>query len=486
MKRTPLLLIYLIGTLLLSYTAFRAYQLSFTHDESFTWHNYINNGSVIDILTGNPPAANDHILNSLLMKLFSSLWGNNAFVLRMQSLLAHFLYIICTIGLVSRFKNKWYALASFILLNVNPYMLDFFSLARGYALGNGFLMASIYFIYKYYDNPSKKYLVASMLSIALSVISVFTMIYTFISIIFALNIIILLKLHKKNNLVHIVKVWSKENKPIGIITIVLIILCFIPIRRLIVFHALYWGGQTNLWHDTVLSLIEGSLYNQGYATHLMTMVAYLLTFIIVVSMIFVIKDLLRKSSTQHTIILLLSIFMLLMPMLISQIHHWIANGKYLIWRSTIFYVPLIMWVCVVFFDYFSKKKESFVSVVFVWVFAGILLFNFTESLNFKYVTEWQYDACTKEMLNNLKEDIEKTNVKTPVNLGIHWFFEPTINFYRETQNLKWLDPVNRNGFDMPADYYYIFKYQSKYLDENHKISVKQYPVSETILAKTPK
>ncbi|MCU0600181.1 MAG: hypothetical protein MUE70_13110, partial [Desulfobacterales bacterium] len=134
----------------MGYTASRAYLLSFTHDESFTWLNYVNQASLIDIITINPVImANDHILNSLMMKFFSSFLGNNQFVLRLQSLLAHLLYIICSIGLVSRFNNQWYALGSFILLNVNPYMLDFFSLARGYALGNGFLMASMYFIYQY-------------------------------------------------------------------------------------------------------------------------------------------------------------------------------------------------------------------------------------------------------------------------------------------------------------------------------------------------
>jgi hypothetical protein len=102
------------------------------------------------------------------------------------------------------------------------------------------------------------------------------------------------------------------------------------------------------------------------------------------------------------------------------------------------------------------------------------------------ITEWKYDSSTKAMLNDLKEDIDKNNVSTPVNMAICWFFDPTINFYRESQNLKWLKPVNRHGFEVPADYYYIFLNDSQYLYENNKAIVKQYPVSGTTLAKTPR
>jgi mRNA-degrading endonuclease HigB of HigAB toxin-antitoxin module len=107
-------------------------------------------------------------------------------------------------------------------------------------------------------------------------------------------------------------------------------------------------------------------------------------------------------------------------------------------------------------------------------------------MNFNYVTEWKYDANTKAMLKDLKEDVDKTNIQTPINMAIFWFFDPTINFYRESQNLKWLNPVNRNGFDTPADFYYIFASDSDYLSKNNKIIVKRYPLSGNILAKTPK
>jgi hypothetical protein len=490
MIRTPLLLIYLTGILLLGYTAVRAYNLSFTHDESLTWQNYVNHASVINIITIRPVVmANDHILNSLLMKTFSSFLGNNEIVLRIQSLLAHLLYIICSIGLVNRFKNKWYALGSFILLNVNPYMLDFFSLARGYALGNGFLMASIYFIYKYRDKRSKHYLLMSMISAALSVISIFTMIYVYLAIVFTLNIIILKNVFEENDSKHMLKKWWKANLPIVITTIGLIVFCFVPVWRLVSFHELSsCGGQANLWSDTVLSFFEGSLYQQGYMYkyRLLDIIPYLFALIAVTSLIFVTVNLFRKNTALKMPSLLLSVSMLFIPLLASQMHHWLAGGNFLSWRHTLFYVPLMMWVCVLFFDFFSKQTKSIFSHILLWIFAGFLLFHFVKSINFNYVTEWKYDSSTKAMLKDLKKDIDQNNVQAPINMAICWFFDPTINFYRESQNLKWLNPVNRNGFAVPADYYYIFTSDSDYLYKNNKIIVKQYPVSGNTLAKTPK
>jgi hypothetical protein len=43
----------------------------------------------------------------------------------------------------------------FLLLNLNPYMLEFFSLARGYGLALGFMMCSIYFCLRYLESRER-------------------------------------------------------------------------------------------------------------------------------------------------------------------------------------------------------------------------------------------------------------------------------------------------------------------------------------------
>ena len=50
-------------------------------------------------------------------------------------------------------RNPWFRLGGFILLNTNPFVLDFFSLARGYGLAGGLMMASLYCLMRYMQSP---------------------------------------------------------------------------------------------------------------------------------------------------------------------------------------------------------------------------------------------------------------------------------------------------------------------------------------------
>jgi hypothetical protein len=70
-----------------------------------------------------------------------------------------------------------------------------------------------------------------------------------------------------------------------------------------------------------------------------------------------------------------------------------------------------------------------------------------------------------------------TNRATPnkINLGINWIFEPTINYYRISRNLKWLNEVNRNGVEGNFDFYYVFPEDTSAI--KLKKELKKYEVS---------
>src|SRR5687768_13699820 len=92
-QNPAVLLCFFLGFLLLGYTSYRAYVLSFTFDESFSYTAYATR-TVPEILGFYLPTANNHLLNSLLMKLSDNLFGNHPFALRLPNLLAHAAYLI--------------------------------------------------------------------------------------------------------------------------------------------------------------------------------------------------------------------------------------------------------------------------------------------------------------------------------------------------------------------------------------------------------
>jgi hypothetical protein len=125
-----------------AYEVFRALHVSFTVDEAQTYIRYLSSDA-LSIFSFN--SANNHFLNTLLAKVFSMIGGNQEFMLRIPNLLGYALYLVFAFLLLNKFVSRTTAVFGFLLLNLNPYVLDFFSLCRGYGLSLGFLMASLYF-----------------------------------------------------------------------------------------------------------------------------------------------------------------------------------------------------------------------------------------------------------------------------------------------------------------------------------------------------
>lgn len=131
-----------LSSVFISYEVARALGVSITIDEAVTFLIYIKSG-LLSLFNFNE--ANNHFLNTLLAKIFSTIGGNHDFVLRLPNLLGYVIYLAFAWLLLKRFIRGTMGVLGFVLLNTNPYVLDFFSLCRGYGLSLGFLMASLYF-----------------------------------------------------------------------------------------------------------------------------------------------------------------------------------------------------------------------------------------------------------------------------------------------------------------------------------------------------
>ena len=75
--------------------------------------------------------ANDHPLNSILVWASTWLFGNSEFIIRIPNVLAGGVYLAATARLVHGARLKVLAFAICVL---QPYLIDYFSLARGYGL----------------------------------------------------------------------------------------------------------------------------------------------------------------------------------------------------------------------------------------------------------------------------------------------------------------------------------------------------------------
>jgi hypothetical protein len=143
-------LLLAISLILFLFMVKRTAEAAFTFDEAATYLNYIS-ASPLAIFNFN--SANNHLINTLLTKLAWVLGGSSEFVLRLPNLLAFVAYLLFSFLILNRFvKNKIIAVCGYLLLSLNPYALDFFSLCRGYGLSLAFLMASLFFFFSFLEN----------------------------------------------------------------------------------------------------------------------------------------------------------------------------------------------------------------------------------------------------------------------------------------------------------------------------------------------
>ena len=137
----------------LTYEILRAVQVDITYDEATTYLNYLT-GDPLYVL--NFVSTNNHFLNTLLARIFCFFGGNAEWVLRLPSLLGYVLYLVFSFLIVNKLSNKIIAAAGFLLLNFNPYVMDFFGLCRGYGLSLGLLMAAFFFYVSFLERISRQ------------------------------------------------------------------------------------------------------------------------------------------------------------------------------------------------------------------------------------------------------------------------------------------------------------------------------------------
>jgi len=181
----------------LGYEVARAARSSFTCDEAGSYLDFIS-PNVLALFNFN--SANNHFLNSLLAKIWSALGGTSEFVLRLPNLLAYAAYLLFAFLILNRFvKTKIIVLCGYLLLSLNPYVLDYFSLCRGYGLSLGFLMASLFFFFSFLDRTAgpgpgrHRRLRYSLIAASLAVLSNFSLLNIYLSlVIFAFGYFVIL------------------------------------------------------------------------------------------------------------------------------------------------------------------------------------------------------------------------------------------------------------------------------------------------------
>ncbi|MBK8684248.1 MAG: glycosyltransferase family 39 protein [Bacteroidetes bacterium] len=244
-----------------------------THDEAGTTDHLLQ--SYYQILNSREAfhSANNHILNSWLMKWSASLFGVYEWSLRLPNVLAFVLYYVAGMGVIRQLilPQKW-RFISFVFFIFNPFVLDFFSLCRGYGLAMAFEMMSLFFTLKYIEGKKSLNLYASVLACGLAVLSNMTWVYFLLAqmawIIFDEGIA-----YYKNQKI----IWWKSLVS-WLIFAGIMGLVYRPYQWIQARGELKWGA--NGWFDLQHTFAKDYLYNDTFLTAVIFQILCLIIFVL--------------------------------------------------------------------------------------------------------------------------------------------------------------------------------------------------------------
>ncbi len=452
-------LIIIISLMLISFVAFKSVITSFTHDESYTYLDFVHQ-SIMDIISYKIAFTNNHILNTLLMKVFEWGFGASEFVLRLPNLLAFTLYLGSSYMLIRKGGQKL-IIPFFMLLTFNPYLLDFFGLARGYGLSIGFMMGGLFFLLKYFDAYNNRNIVLFNLFAFLAVFSNFTLIYFWVAGWLIFNIISFFEfrvfggyLGKKKLNFFKLNFWNLVSLFIAILFL------YEPFRRIVEYEVIDFGGDSGFIRNTIGMLVIKLFYVSHIPPILLFVLKVLIiTFSLSIALYSIVKISKRNAGFFHAKKPLIILNFLLITIAIETIiHHYLFHSGFLMGRFALFLFPLFVLNIVYFAQYlyasgYQKIVTVCLSIMLVFALANVLI-----NINTKSYLDWYYDMGTKKAVKELVNNYEGSREKpSEIKLGVNWLFEPTMNFYRKTWDLNWLLPIDREGLTDDDDYDYVFK-----------------------------
>lgn len=474
--RISRVLIVCAGIAVFAFVCTKATVSSFTHDESYTYHYYPHD-SFMDIISMKNSYTNNHILNTVSMKYSEVVFGSSEFALRLPNLILLIVYLIYSYLLFRKAHPVLSVSLFFLLCTITP-LLDLFGLARGYAMSTGFMLMSLYHLMQAVKTKENKHVVLFNVGGLLAILSNFTLLDFYAAALLAYN------LHGFIESRFILKKQFKfpaYNKVNAVLLLLGFILLYEPVRRVIKFNAFDFGGNEGFFNDTVTQMVYIAFHQIHIPSLMVSILQIVFTATVLVPLAIIIYKTYKGDKgfyQDHKELIIANFIVVGISMAIILQHH-LFNTDYLVGRFSIFLFPLFVVNIGFFLQYLSAKSKGVFVLPIAAVIALLVSLNFVFKADLYASSEWKYDMHTKRVMKELISQHEKGEVK----LGVNWLFEPTLNFYRKTWKLNWLQPVDRNGITAVDDYDYLFKDELEHLSPADYEVLLEFESTNTILIK---
>lgn len=462
-------------TLVFLFVCARAVNLDFTHDEAYSFLN-IKQFWYAQFLCN----ANSHWLNSGAMKIASLFGLESAWGLRWFSLACAGGLLTMASGFIKKIEDYRLQFLAFTVLCLNPFVLDYFVLARGYVSGMFFECLAFYFFLKHKKESSNKNAFIALTSAGLAAVANFNFFYFFSA--FSLVFFYENYFRKGFSFLKNKNFYWHLFIAMGFALLVLRALLFIKrcSNDLLL-------GTSNLFEGVFASAIDSLFYlNLGEKNSLLIIPAVLMLFWLIFSMGI---GLFFRKKHQNQIYFYASLILILFLGL-QIINHVFAGVMYPYYRSALSLFPLICINLICFCNYISQRNKS---IHYIFLLMGILFAsNFIKNIQFTHTFDFYHQSESKQCFDLVK----KLGAK---NVGMcHEHFGVFINYYQPSDDYKYpFKGSQLNTYDESKEWIekdllddmdYLILYPPYNLSYYKKraikfTAIKMYPITKTVVLK---
>lgn len=461
---------------------YRAATQSITHDEAVTYENFV---AAPWSVVFNSYDANHHVLHTIFCKIFVGLLGVSPLTLRLASVLSGFLYLYLVFRICERlFGTGWYLPLSALLLSLNPYLLDFQSAARGYGMAVAFLFLALWEMLEWLTMPQPQRPVRAGLALGLSIGANLVLAPPAIGLALMFLLAVWNQRRSFKPTVTVTKKGTKKETPNPFPTLgqalVRFILPFVGIAALIVLSPLsnssgqqFYVGAASL-RAGAKSIVRDSL--QPAPGWLITTLALaVLPALIVAAALIAWRTASRWiASTLLERAILLTGGTLLIGLVAVLASHLLFDVPYPEGRTGIYWIPMLTFTGLA----LAKLWER--ATVFLAVPMAACIAMYLAQFRVTYYADWPYDRDDRTIANLIREHKPAADRKAIAEGS--WQLEPSINFYRVSDHLDWLQEVERATPKPGADFYLLLAQDSHFVNDLKLKVLFQGKDSGTVLA----
>jgi len=461
----------------------RSTGVSITHDEALTFLIHVP-GSWSEVLAHSRYiGSNNHLLNTALIKLLLGILPPAELVLRLPALLGLGLYAAACLCLLRAWASGPRVVLGLVLLTANPFLLDMFTVARGYGLGLGLIaVAAAVAVRAAGLRPSwrRAGLEATVpLLCAASVLANLSLVFGMA----ALGALVMLSTVRSALTDREARRWvwlaGAVAIPWGVAAMSLRLVYSQAVLGHIGYYVADWGGARGFWMDTVRSLVEASLYGArgAWTATVGTMGLALVLGVGGAAGGWVLWR--RKESAP---VALTTAFVGLVWAEIA-VAHAIAGMRWPLDRSAIVLIPGVLLALITGWELASRSAVPMARTIATAAGALVVLLAVVElaGANLTRTFLWPHDAATRAVVRSVAT-LVGAKPKESVRMFVSWPLEPAVNFYRVTHSLQGLAPVSRARPQPGGDLYYLLEEDRAVVRELGLVVCQEHRRAGTLLA----